>query len=56
MSGMVCPKCGHKIDLYGKGGGEKQAKEMDDTRGTKYFYCRGEGIGYHYHKITSDHF
>ena len=29
MSGFVCPKCGYKIDLFGKGGGEKQAKEMD---------------------------
>jgi ATP-binding protein involved in chromosome partitioning len=29
MSGFVCPECGHPIDLYGKGGGEKQAKEMD---------------------------
>jgi ATP-binding protein involved in chromosome partitioning len=28
MSGFSCPECGHKIDLYGKGGGEKQAKEM----------------------------
>ena len=28
MSGFVCPKCGHEIDLYGKGGGKKQAKEM----------------------------
>jgi ATP-binding protein involved in chromosome partitioning len=29
MSGFMCPECGHHIDLYGKGGGEKQAKEMD---------------------------
>lgn len=29
MSGFMCPKCRHHIDLYGKGGGEKQAKEMD---------------------------
>lgn len=29
MSGFICPKCGHHIDLYGKGGGEKQAKDMN---------------------------
>ena len=29
MSGFMCPKCGHHIDLYGKGGGEKQAEEMN---------------------------
>jgi ATP-binding protein involved in chromosome partitioning len=29
MSGFLCPACGYKIDLYGKGGGKKQAKEMD---------------------------
>jgi ATP-binding protein involved in chromosome partitioning len=28
MSGFACPKCGYNIDMYGKGGGEKQAKEM----------------------------
>lgn len=28
MSGFFCPDCGHKINLYGNGGGEKQAKEM----------------------------
>jgi len=28
MSGLTCPECGHKIDLFGKGGGEKQAQEM----------------------------
>jgi Mrp family chromosome partitioning ATPase len=29
MSGFMCPKCSYHIDLYGKGGGEKQAKEMN---------------------------
>jgi len=29
MSGMMCPKCGHHIDLFGMGGGEIQAKEMN---------------------------
>jgi ATP-binding protein involved in chromosome partitioning len=28
MSGFICPECGFTIDLFGKGGGEKQAKEM----------------------------
>ena len=28
MSGLVCPECGHRIDLFGSGGGRKQAKEM----------------------------
>lgn len=28
MSGLVCPHCGDKIDLFGKGGGEKAAKEL----------------------------
>ena len=28
MSGLSCPKCGHKIDLFGMGGGKKQAEEM----------------------------
>jgi ATP-binding protein involved in chromosome partitioning len=28
MSGLVCPKCGHKIDLFGAGGAKKQAQEM----------------------------
>ncbi len=23
MSGYICPECGHKVDLFGKGGGEK---------------------------------
>lgn len=29
MSGLICPHCGQVIDLFGKGGGEKMAKEMD---------------------------
>ncbi|MCK5772885.1 MAG: Mrp/NBP35 family ATP-binding protein [Thermoplasmata archaeon] len=29
MSGMECPHCGESIDLFGVGGGEKAAKEMD---------------------------
>ncbi|MCK5155334.1 MAG: Mrp/NBP35 family ATP-binding protein [Spirochaetales bacterium] len=28
MSGYVCPHCGETVDLFGKGGGEKAAKEM----------------------------
>jgi Mrp family chromosome partitioning ATPase len=29
MSGLVCPECGYKIDLFGIGGGCKQANELD---------------------------
>ena len=29
MSGLICPKCGHRIELFGIGGGKKQAEEMD---------------------------
>ncbi|HPE87386.1 MAG: Mrp/NBP35 family ATP-binding protein [Bacteroidales bacterium] len=29
MSGLICPHCGHRIDLFGSGGGEKQAKELN---------------------------
>ena len=29
MSGLICPKCGHRIELFGIGGGKKQAKEMN---------------------------
>jgi len=29
MSGLICPECGHLIDLFGSGGGKKQAEEMD---------------------------
>lgn len=28
MSGFICPNCKQKIDLFGSGGGEKQAEEM----------------------------
>jgi ATP-binding protein involved in chromosome partitioning len=28
MSGMVCPRCGDIIDLFGRGGGEKAAQEL----------------------------
>ena len=28
MSGLKCPKCGTKIDLFGSGGGKKQAEEL----------------------------
>ncbi len=29
MSGYVCPHCGEAVDIFGKGGGEAAAKEMD---------------------------
>ena len=29
MSGLVCPKCGERIDLFKRGGGMALAKEMD---------------------------
>jgi hypothetical protein len=28
MSGLACPHCGEKIDLFGAGGGERTALEM----------------------------
>jgi len=28
MSGLKCPKCGHRIDLFGVGGGQKQADQL----------------------------
>jgi len=28
MSGFICPKCGHKTDIFKSGGGEKMAEEM----------------------------
>jgi len=29
MSGMICPHCGVPIDLFGQGGGEQQARELE---------------------------
>jgi ATP-binding protein involved in chromosome partitioning len=29
LSGFACPKCGHKVDLFKTGGGERAAKELD---------------------------
>ena len=29
MSGFVCPHCGEKLPIFGMGGGEKMAKDMD---------------------------
>lgn len=29
MSGLICPECGLRINLFGSGGGKIQAKEMD---------------------------
>lgn len=31
MSGLICPECGHRIELFGAGGGKKQAEEMNVT-------------------------
>jgi ATP-binding protein involved in chromosome partitioning len=31
MSGLVCPQCGCRIDLFGSGGGELQARELNVT-------------------------
>jgi len=28
MSGMICPHCGDTIDIFGRGGGEKAAREL----------------------------
>lgn len=28
MSGFVCPKCGHRTDIFSSGGGEKMARQM----------------------------
>jgi len=28
MSGMICPHCGDTIDMFGRGGGEKAAREL----------------------------
>ena len=29
MSGYVCPHCGERVDIFGKGGGEAACREMD---------------------------
>jgi hypothetical protein len=29
MSGLVCPHCGERITIFGSGGGESMAEEMD---------------------------
>ena len=29
MSGQLCPHCGQEVPLFGQGGGEKMAREMD---------------------------
>ena len=29
MSGYICPECGHEADIFGSGGTEKAAKEID---------------------------
>ena len=29
MSGLICPECGHRIKLFGSGGGKRQAEETD---------------------------
>lgn len=29
MSGFLCPHCGKEVDIFGEGGGEKMAEEMD---------------------------
>jgi ATP-binding protein involved in chromosome partitioning len=29
MSGYVCPQCGARLDLFGRGGGERLAREMN---------------------------
>ncbi len=31
MSGLMCPACGARLDLFGTGGGRRQAREMDVT-------------------------
>ena len=28
MSGLICPKCGYEIELFGKGGGKREAEEL----------------------------
>jgi Mrp family chromosome partitioning ATPase len=29
MSGLICPSCGNRINLFGTGGGRKQAEQMN---------------------------
>jgi len=29
MSGLICPHCGERIDVFGSGGGEKMAQQLD---------------------------
>jgi ATP-binding protein involved in chromosome partitioning len=29
MSGLTCPHCGGRIDLFGAGGGEEEARKLD---------------------------
>ncbi|MFA5261200.1 MAG: Mrp/NBP35 family ATP-binding protein [Candidatus Omnitrophota bacterium] len=29
MSGFICPRCGHEIDIFKKGGGQKAAEELN---------------------------
>ena len=31
MSGFVCPKCGEKVDIFGKGGGQKAGTDLGVT-------------------------
>ena len=31
MPGLICPKCGYQIELFGRGGGKKQAEETKIT-------------------------
>ena len=31
MSGLICPECGHRIELFGIGGGKRQAEETKIT-------------------------
>lgn len=31
MSGLICPKCSHRIELFGAGGGKRQAEKMNIT-------------------------
>jgi len=35
MSGVICPKCGEIMDLFGKGGGDNVAKALTNELGTE---------------------